>query len=164
MFFTQHAIVGIPILAHFTKYASEMLSIKAVFWTILLLDTCLSAQGPLDGYLKGKGVLDFAPSFSTMSARAFNGAQGQVYQEPFKGQMLGLFAEYGLSNNFDVVATAALVFTPTQTGLQDGGVFVKYRPLYAPLGKAGKLGILTDHCRGDWATRRVHPSPFDLAI
>ena len=145
MFFMLHSTVEIPISARFTKCLSTTPRIKAAFgvWAMhLLLYPCLSAQGPLDGYLKGKGVLDFAPSFSTMSARTFNGAQGQVYQEPFKGQMLGLFAEYGLSNNFDVVATAALVFTPAQTGLQDGGVFVKYRPLHTPLGKLGKLGII----------------------
>ncbi len=108
----------------------------------LLLHHFCAAQGPLDGYLKGKGRLDLAPSFSFNSAKKFDGAGGTTYNEPYKGQMLSLFAEYGLTEKFDVVATAAAVFTPSQSGLQDGGLFVKYRPVYAPIGRAGKLGVL----------------------
>jgi len=109
----------------------------------MLLYPCLAtAQGPLDGYLKGKGVLDLAPSFSFNAAEKFDGAVGQTYDEAYKGQMFSLFAEYGLTEKFDLVATAAAVFTPLQSGLQDGGLFVKYRPIYAPLGKAGKFGVL----------------------
>ncbi len=109
---------------------------------LLLLPSFVAAQGPLDGYLKGKGVLDLAPSFSLNSAKKFEGAGGKRYDEPYKGQMFSLFAEYGLTEKFDLVATAAAVFTPVQGGLQDGGLFVKYRPVYAPMGKAGKLGVI----------------------
>lgn len=109
---------------------------------LLLLPSFATAQGPLDGYLKGKGVLDLAPSFSLNSAKKFEGAGGKLYDEPYKGQMFSLFAEYGLTEKFDLVATAAAVFTPVQGGLQDGGLFVKYRPVYAPMGKAGKLGVI----------------------
>jgi len=109
---------------------------------LFALPVLVHAQGPLDGYLKGKGVLDFAPSFSLNSAKKFDGASGQVYDEPFKGQTLSLFAEYGLTEKFDLVATAAAVFTPLQSGLQDGGLFVKYRPVYASMGKAGRLGVI----------------------
>lgn len=112
------------------------------FLLLCLLSGQLYAQGPLDGYMKGKGVLDLAPSFSFNRAESFEGAAGQSYAEPYKGQMLSLFAEYGLSSRLDLVATAAAVFTPLQSGLQDGGLFVKYRPLYAPMGKAGKLGLV----------------------
>jgi hypothetical protein len=109
---------------------------------LLILPIFASAQGPLDGYLKGKGVLDLAPSFSLNSAKKFEGAGGNRFDEPYKGQMFSLFAEYGLTEKFDLVATAAAVFTPVQGGLQDGGLFVKYRPVYAPMGKAGKLGVI----------------------
>lgn len=102
----------------------------------------LGAQGPLDGYLKGKGRLDIAPSFSFNSARKFLGAGGSAYDEVYHGQMLSLFAEYGLTRHIDLVGNAAAVFTPTQSGLQDGGLFVKYRPVYESLGKAGKIGCL----------------------
>ncbi|MFN0215562.1 MAG: hypothetical protein ACKVT2_14995 [Saprospiraceae bacterium] len=108
----------------------------------LLFPLFVAAQGPLDGYMKGKGVLDLAPSFSLNSAQKFDGAGGSIYDEAYKGQMLSLFAEYGLTEKFDLVATAAAVFTPLQSGLQDAGLFVKYRPIHASLGKVGKIGVL----------------------
>jgi hypothetical protein len=122
----------------------KLLMLRAIFF---LTCFCLSvlllpAQGPLDGYLKGKGVLDLVPSLSFNSASKFDGAGGQVFDEKYKGQMLSIFAEYGLSERFDLVATGAYVFTQKQSGLQDGGLFAKYRPVYTPMGGAGKLGIL----------------------
>jgi len=107
-----------------------------------LLHHALSAQGPLDGYLKGAGVLDVAPSISFNSAKTFLGSGGQTYDLGYEGTLLSLFAEYGLSSRVDVVGTAAYVFTGTQSGLQDGGLFVKYRPVYRRLGNAGRIGAL----------------------
>jgi hypothetical protein len=107
-----------------------------------LLTQALHAQGPLDGYLKGKGVLDVVPSLSFNSARQFLGAEGQRYDEGFRGNTLALFAEYGLTEHLDAVATAAYVFTETQSGLQDGGLHLKYRPVYRPMGNVGHLGLL----------------------
>ncbi len=112
-----------------------------------LLFSCLFAhtlygQGPLDGYLKGKGVLDVVPSLSFNSAQQFLGADGERYDEGFQGNTLALFAEYGLTERLDAVATAAYVFTQTQSGLQDGSFHLKYRPVYQPMGNAGHLGLL----------------------
>lgn len=112
-------------------------SIFFLFWPV-----CLCAQGPLDGYMKGHGAFDLAPSFSFNSASEFQGSDGTFYDEPYKGQMLSLFGAYGLTDRFDVVATAAAVFTPVESGLQDGGLFVKYRPFYEKIGKLGKLGVI----------------------
>lgn len=100
------------------------------------------AQGPLDGYLKGKGVLDLAPSISRNRASEFVGAGGAHYDAPFQGTMLSLFAEYGLTKKIDLVGTAAYMFTETQNGLQDGGLWVKYRPFYLENAKNGRLGVL----------------------
>ncbi len=100
------------------------------------------AQGPLDGYMKGKGHLDVAPSFSFNSAQDFARANGQRYANTYRGNMLGVFATYGLTERFDLVGTAAYVFTKEQSGWQDGGFFVKYRPFYAEIGAAGKLGLI----------------------
>ncbi len=115
---------------------------RIILFLLSLLPHVLYTQGPLDGYLKGKGVLDFVPSLSFNSARQFLGAQGQRYEEGFRGNTLALFAEYGLTEYLDVVATAAYVFTETQSGLQDGSVHLKYRPVYGPVGNAGHLGLL----------------------
>lgn len=115
------------------------------FFTWLILSGVsfqVIAQGPLDGYLKGKGVLDLAPSFSVNSAKNFNGAGGQVYDVGYKGSMLSLFAEYGWGEKIDLVATGSYVFTSSKNGLQDGALLVKYRPVYRQMGRAGKLGLL----------------------
>lgn len=114
------------------------------FFTILslLLTLSLAAQGPLDGYLKGRGVLDLAPSFSFNRTSTFAGASGQSYDTPYQGSLLSLFAEYGVSKKLDLVATAAYVFTESQSGLQDGGAYVKYRPLRKKLGPKSQLNVL----------------------
>lgn len=113
---------------------------KLIF--ILFFPIAAFAQGPLDGYLKGKGNLDLAPSFSFNNAKKFEGAGGQIFNEAYNGQALSLFAEYGLTKSIDLVGTATAVFTPTQSGLQDGGLFLKYRPFYKEMNKQGKIGIL----------------------
>ncbi len=112
------------------------------FIIILLFPIVAFAQGPLDGYLKGKGKLDLAPSFSFNNAQKFEGAGGQIFDAAYNGQALSLFAEYGLTKSIDLVGTATAVFTSAQSGLQDGGLFLKYRPFYKEMNKMGKLGIL----------------------
>lgn len=102
----------------------------------------LTAQGPLDGYLKGRGALDLAPSISFNRASDFAGPGGQIYGTPYQGSLLSLFAEYGVSKKVDLVATAAYVFTENQSGLQDGGLYAKYRPVRKKLGAAGQLDLL----------------------
>ena len=108
----------------------------------LLPALSLTAQGPLDGYLKGRRVLDLAPSISFNKARNFAGSGGQSYDTPYQGSLLSLFAEYGVSKKLDLVATAAYVFTESQSGLQDGGFYAKYRPLRKKLGSTGQLDLL----------------------
>lgn len=116
---------------------------KQLLPLLLLLPLALPAQGPLDGYLKGKGVLDLAPSLSFNNARDFVGAENVRYDEAFRGNTLSVFAAYGLTKKIDLVGTAAYVFTNAQKGLQDGGLYLKYRPVYKDLGKnGGKLGLL----------------------
>lgn len=102
----------------------------------------IAAQGPLDGYLKGRGKLDLAPSFSSNAAQKFDGAGGQIFNETYRGSLLSVFAEYGLSKNLDLVGTAAYVFTAEQSGLQDGSFWAKYRPWQRDFSKIGKLNLL----------------------
>ena len=115
--------------------------LRFIVFLALLTPFGLSAQGALDGYLKGKGVLDIAPSFSFLRASQFDG-NGNLYDLEYRGNLLNLFAEYGLTEKLDVVATIPYVFTETQSGLQDGGFYLKYRPVYKKLGKADRLAFL----------------------
>lgn len=102
-----------------------------------LFPLSLLAQGPIDGYMKGKGNLDIALSLSNNSAKDFYGKDGAVYDEPFRGRFLALFAEYGFTDDLDLVATLPYVFTSTQSGFQDGSLHLKFRPLRIKTGDGG---------------------------
>lgn len=115
----------------------QILTILLVFNALLL-----AGQGALDGYMKGKGNLDIAPSFSLMSAGRFDGAQGTSYDIPYKGNLLSVFAAYGVTDRFDLVASIPYIFTSTQKGLQDGGFYAKYRLIYTPVTAKGRLGLM----------------------
>jgi hypothetical protein len=98
-----------------------------VLCILLFFFSLLNAQGPIDGYLKGKGNFDLAPSISNNASSTFRGAKGSLYNFSFRSNLVGLFGEYGISKNLDVVGTAAYIITPTQSGFQDGSIFAKYR-------------------------------------
>ncbi len=95
------------------------------------------AQGPLDGYMKGAKHLDVAISYSGMQAEQFSGANGSVFNLPYRGSLLSFFAEYGVTDWLDVVVSVPYVYTNQNSGLQDGGLYLKYRPLRVALGDAG---------------------------
>lgn len=101
-----------------------------------------TAQGPLDGYLKGKGNLDVAASFSWMHANDFVGGSDQVYPVEYTGNMLSIFAEYGLTEKFDLVASLPYIFTSNQNGWQDGGLYAKYRVIRHQLKQKGYFNVL----------------------
>lgn len=109
---------------------------------LILFSGSFSAQGALDGYMKGKGHLDIAPSFSFMRARDFAGTGGEKYDIPYNGNLLSVFAAYGITDRLDVVVSIPYIFTSTQRGLQDGGFYAKYRLVNARLGEKSKLSLI----------------------
>ncbi len=138
---------GVRVLNSNNKFRISYLVIQSPFTmrlipVFLLLTSFAHAQGPLDGFLKGKGVLNIVPNFSFNNADRFFGAPGETYDLPFNGNTLALFSEYGLSERVDVVATGAYVFTSVRSGFQDGGLFVKYRPVYRQTESAGRFSVL----------------------
>lgn len=56
--------------------------------------------------------------------------------------MIGLFGEYGLTHNLDLIVNAAYVITSTQNGFQDGGLFFKYRFAKIGIGESYFLHLL----------------------
>lgn len=130
------------VLQQYVNIVYNFASRAAVALCITLLPISGAAQGPLDGYMKGAGHLDIAPSFSFMRASRFDGGSGQRYDEGYRGNLLALFAEYGVTDRFDLVANIPYIFTSGQQGLQDGGLFVKYRPVYHQSAKKGRLGVV----------------------
>ena len=97
-----------------------------------------SAQGPVDGYMKPKGDLDVALGLSLTGATNFIGGDGAMVRQEFRGRLLGLYAAYGVTDDLDVVASAPYVITATTNGLQDGGVYAKYRVWSKPVGAEDK--------------------------
>lgn len=117
------------------KKAISLIGILPFFYS-------LCAQGPLDGYMKGRGNFDLAVSYSWMNARSFSGAQGKTYPEGYRGSLVSVFGEYGLTDRFDLVATIPYIFTAQQSGLQDGGFYAKYRPIYHTFRDKSRFGAV----------------------
>jgi hypothetical protein len=107
-----------------------------------LLPFFLTAQGPLDGYMKGRGNFDLAPSFSIMRAKTFIGGASTVYDAPFSGEMLSVFAAYGVTDRFDLVASVPYMFTEAQNGLQDGGFYAKYSIIEVKESSIGRFRLI----------------------
>ncbi len=115
----------------------QLLTLFFLFDSYLLI-----SQGALDGYMKGKGNMDIAPSFSQISAKSLVGASQQSYDIPYSGQFLSAFLTYGIHDKLDLVTTIPYVISNDQRGLQDGGFFLKFRPIYLQNSSKGRLGIL----------------------
>ena len=113
---------------------------------LLLAPAVGSGQGPIDGYVKEKGALDVALGMSLTGATDFVGGDGATVRQEFRGRLLGLYAAYGVTDDFDVIASVPYVITATTHGLQDGGVYGKYRLLSKPFGpedeRAGTLDVI----------------------
>ncbi len=86
----------------------------------------LSAQGPIDGYMKGKGIVDFAFTYSTESFNTY--LFGKERQSIFnKTQTLSLFATGGLTNSVDFVVSVPYIWTDSlNRNFQDAIVAIKF--------------------------------------
>jgi hypothetical protein len=94
-------------------------SLLPLFFTSLFFHP-LKAQGPIDGFLKGKRTLDLAFSGGFQQAETYIGANGPFAFSRRFGQG-SFFAEYGLFERLDIVASIPFV----GESLQDGSFFAK---------------------------------------
>lgn len=106
---------------------------------IFALTTCSLgySQGLIDGYFKGKGKIDIAVSGFTQKANSYFAGENEIsLSNPIftgderKFNSFGVFAEYGISDKWDVIVNAPLV----NGHLQDGSVATKYQLLKTKLG------------------------------
>lgn len=113
---------------------------------LALASSLARGQGPVDGYMKEKGGGDIALGLSATGASTFIGGAGGTAPLGFRGQLIGLFGAYGLTDDLDLVASVPYVATETTSGLQDGALFAKYRLLSKPIGdvesRAGTLDLI----------------------
>ncbi|MBU2018492.1 MAG: hypothetical protein KJ941_02495 [Bacteroidetes bacterium] len=80
------------------------------------------SQGPIDGFLKGKNILDIAVSGGFQKANEYIGAKGPLN---IKREMIysSIFAAYGITKNIDFIATLPYI----GSNFQDAGLYVKGR-------------------------------------
>lgn len=93
--------------------------------SIILLAFCLTsyAQGVVDGFFKGKGRTDVAVGFAYEKAKLYYAAQTLTYGRQLN--IFNTFAEYGITNKWDVIGAAPLI----NGQLQDASIFTKYEVL-----------------------------------
>ena len=97
--------------------------IACCFYTLTVF-----SQGILDGYMKGKGNLDVALSYSFEEAnRYYRGID--VVPVVTRINSGGLFAAYGILEDLDFVTSIPFVKVNEVGGLQDGGFYLRYRPV-----------------------------------
>jgi hypothetical protein len=97
---------------------------KVVFILNLFLSITLTAfsQSAIDGFLKGKNTLDIAISGSYQTADDYFGNAGKFkYNRDL--YIFNAFAEYGITDKLDVIATLPFIGDK----LQDGGLYAKYK-------------------------------------
>ncbi|MBK9190270.1 MAG: hypothetical protein IPM77_01575 [Crocinitomicaceae bacterium] len=80
----------------------------------------VSAQGPLDGFFKGKNNLDLALSGFYQHSEKYFGATNFNYPRTLSGA--SIFGEYGILDNLDVIATVPFI----NGKFQDAGIYFKY--------------------------------------
>jgi hypothetical protein len=102
----------------------------------------LFAQGPIDGYLKGEGNLDMAIGMNFSRSKNYFGVDNEVYNLPYSANMFSVFAQYGITDKLDAVATIPFIFGQFENKFQDMGLFLKYRPIYKEFNKKGKIGTI----------------------
>lgn len=92
------------------------------FIFVTMFCTRLFSQGPLDGYFKGKKILDVAISGGVQTATTYTGANGPFdYGRTLP--MASIFAEYGINNRLDVIVTLPII----NFNLQDLGAYAKIK-------------------------------------
>lgn len=114
----------------------------------------VSAQGMIDGFMRGGGKGVVALSYSTEDYKEFYKGTNLV-SEPNLGtistQSISLFAAVGLMNNVDLVVSLPYVTTSAdkgywadQSAMQDAGFALKWRPLLMTIENVGTIsGIVS---------------------
>lgn len=103
----------------------------------LTISTFGFSQGLIDGYFKGKGKLDIAlSSFFQKTETYFAGTTPISLSDPIfsgderKFHIYGVFAEYGISDKWDVIVSAPMIGiqgTGDGPSFQDGSIATKYK-------------------------------------
>lgn len=124
--------------------------ISAVF--TLAIISGVSAQGRVDGFYKGKGNLDLVLGGGTEVNSGFYAGNRPISLSRTINNV-NVFIAYGITDKLDVNLSAPFVSTGSESALQDGAAYLKYRILEKSLDKgtlsfsmaAGISSNLTDY-------------------
>ncbi len=109
---------------------------------LCLLPAGLLAQGPISGFMPQPKATDIALSYSTESFNSYLFGTEEE-RERLTTESLNLFIEHGFTDTVSLVINIPYLWIDeTNRGLQDGGVFLKYRNQYKEY-TAGYLNLLT---------------------
>ncbi|MCO6480641.1 MAG: hypothetical protein J5I94_28630 [Phaeodactylibacter sp.] len=108
----------------------------------LLISLFLSAQGPISGFMPGRGVTDIAWGYSTESFSSYQFGD-EKRSSRLTTESLNLFIEHGFTDTLSLVANIPYLWIDEENrGLQDGGLFIKYRNQYKEY-TSGYLNLIT---------------------
>lgn len=121
---------------NYDKIQRHTMKYKITFFLTFAFFTTNFSQSAIDGFLKGKNVLDIAVSASYQTADEYFGNAGRfIYRRDLV--IINAFAEYGITEKLDVIATLPFIGDK----LQDGGLYFKYKLADLSL-KNQKLSII----------------------
>jgi hypothetical protein len=100
-------------------------------------------QGPIDGFFKGEGNADFAIGLGVNRSNQYTGHPDSLYSLSYGAEQLGIFGQYGITDNFDAVLSVPFVFGQSENKFQDLGLHLKFRPLHEQWGNNEWSAILS---------------------
>jgi len=87
----------------------------------------LSAQGPISGFMPGRGVTDIALGYSTETFNTYLFGRDKEARR-LTTESVNLFIEHGFTGPMSMVVHIPYLWIDEQNrGLQDGGIYLKYR-------------------------------------
>tara|TARA_B100000508_G_C11465742_1_gene282302 strand:- start:7995 stop:8867 length:873 start_codon:yes stop_codon:yes gene_type:complete len=102
-------------------------------WILFIISTTAifgRTQGPIDGFMKGKGNADIAIGMGINRSSSYTGATDSIYDLSYGAEQLSFFGQYGFTDKLDAVLSVPFVFGASENKLQDLGLHLKYRPLH----------------------------------
>lgn len=109
---------------------------------ILLASFFARAQGPISGFMPGRGVTDIALGYSTESFSRYVFGDEQR-DARLTTESMNLFVEHGFTDTLSLVANIPYLWIDEENrGLQDGGLFIKYRNQHKQYA-TGYLNLIT---------------------
>ncbi len=94
----------------------------------LIISALSYSQGPIDGFFKGEGNADFAIGLGFNRSNDYTGGPDSTYRQSYGAEQIGIFGQYGISNNLDAVISVPFVFGQSENKFQDLGIHLKFRP------------------------------------